>query len=82
MAFDREARPARPARGNKRRKVCQFHRYLRYASASADRGHQACPSDRSAALRHRLKAAESNQSTEKAPKEKLRGFFCHALGDI
>ena len=24
MAFDREARPARPARGNKRRKVCQF----------------------------------------------------------
>ena len=60
MAFDREARPARPMRG-KRRKVCQFcadkcesidykdaaklrrfdsapqnHRYLRYASASAD----------------------------------------------
>lgn len=24
MTFDREARPARPARGNKRRKVCQF----------------------------------------------------------
>ena len=24
MDFDREARPARPARGNKRRKVCQF----------------------------------------------------------
>ena len=31
-----------------------YHRYLRYASASADRGHQACPSDRSAALRYRV----------------------------
>ena len=79
MAFDREARPARPNRG-KRRKVCQFcadkcehidykdaaklRRFVseRYtyiysgtcaiASASADRGHQARPADRSAALRH------------------------------
>ena len=30
------------------------HRHLRHASAPADRGHQACPSDRSAALRDRL----------------------------
>ena len=32
----------------------QDHRHLRHASASADRGHQAGPSDRSAALRHRV----------------------------
>ena len=31
------------------------HRHLRHASASADRGHQARPADRSAALRHRLR---------------------------
>ena len=30
------------------------HRHLRHASASADRGHQARPSGRPAALRHRL----------------------------
>ena len=32
----------------------QNHRHLRHASAPADRGHQACPADRSAALRDRL----------------------------
>ena len=31
-----------------------YHRHLRHASASADRGHQAGSSDRSAALRDRL----------------------------
>ena len=99
MAFDREARPARPNRG-KRRKVCQFCadkcEYIDYKDAAklrrfvserskilprrttgtcamhqrqlteaikrarqialpADRGHQARPADRSAALRHRLR---------------------------
>ncbi len=32
----------------------QYHRHLRDASAPADRGHQARPSDRPAALRDRL----------------------------
>ena len=67
MAMERENRAPRGA-GRKRKKVCSFcvdkvthidpapqdHRPLRHASASADRGHQAGPSDRSAALRHRV----------------------------
>jgi len=91
MAFDREARPARPNRG-KRRKVCQFCadkcEYIDYkdaaklrrfvserskilprrttgtcshSSASADRGHQARPADRPAALRHRLRQTVTEQ---------------------
>ena len=36
----------------------QHHRHLCHASASADRGDQARPSDRSAALRHRITANE------------------------
>ncbi len=36
----------------------QDHRHLCHASASADRGDQARPSDRSAALRHRITANE------------------------
>ena len=69
MPMDRENRPARPGAPRKRRKVCQFcvdkcehidykdaakHRHLRHASAPADRGHQARPSDRPAALRDRV----------------------------
>ena len=53
----------------------QDHRHLCHASASADRGDQARPSDRSAALRHRITANE----------KETRGaclFFCpeQALG--
>ena len=79
MAFDREARPARPMRG-KRRKVCQFcaekcesidykdaAKLRRFTSERAKilprrttgtcamHQHQARPSDRPAALRHRLR---------------------------
>ena len=39
----------------------QNHRYLRDASASADRGHQARPADRPAALRHRLRQTVTEQ---------------------
>ena len=34
-----------------------YHRHLRHASAPADRGHQARPSDRSAALRDGVRPA-------------------------
>ena len=59
MAFDREARPARPNRG-KRRKVCQFCadkcEYIDYKDAAKLR-----PADRPAALRHRLRQTVTEQ---------------------
>ena len=49
------------------------HRHLRYASASADDGHQAGPADRPAALRHRIRQRYMQNQTDAAVR--LRLFF-------
>ena len=51
------------------------HRHLRHAPASADRGHQARPSDRAAALRDRVIPARSHCSTKKTCRK--AGLFLH-----
>ena len=51
----KDAAKLRASSPSVRRSCPQNHQYLRDASASADRGHQARPSDRSAPLRHRIR---------------------------